>query len=263
EKRGAKSLVDVGCDRTGEALGGALIRVAMLIVPAASQYPVVLALAVLLSLAALAASSRLTRGYIQTLEKSLGNHAVHIDLSSAEDALTRTSVLERLPRPRPATAAARSGETDEPPRRIGASPSPLDPELQDAQALRSGDRDAVVAILRRQDGITAALVPHAVPLLANDAVAADATFALRKVAEEQIGLLPDALIDPNQPFAVRRRLPRVFSVCVSQRAADGLLLGLEDPRFEVRYQSGRSLASILQRNPMVRIDAECIFAFVL
>ena len=28
-------------------------------------------------------------------------------------------------------------------------------------------------------------------------------------------------IDPNQDFAVRRRLARVFSVCVSQRAADG------------------------------------------
>ena len=79
-------------------------------------------------------------------------------------------------------------------------------------------------------------------------------IALRKVAEERVGELIDALVDPNQPFAVRRRLARVFSVCVSQRAADGLLLGLDDLRFEVRFQCARSLAAILEKNPRVRID---------
>jgi ATP:ADP antiporter, AAA family len=74
--------------------------------------------------------------------------------------------------------------------------------------------------------------------------------------------LVDALLDPNQDFAVRRRLVRVFSVCVSQRAADGLLLGLEDSRFDVRRQSARSLASILEKNPRIYIDRERIFAVV-
>jgi HEAT repeat protein len=85
---------------------------------------------------------------------------------------------------------------------------------------------------------------------------------LRKVAEERVGTLIDALIDPNQDFAVRRRLARVFGVCVSQRAADGLLLGLEDLRFEVRYQCGRSLASIIEKNPRVRIDKDKVFEVV-
>ncbi len=80
-------------------------------------------------------------------------------------------------------------------------------------------------------------MPHVIPLLAWDPVAEHAMFALRKVAEEHVGQLADALIDPNQDFAVRRRLARVFSVCVSQRAADGLLLGLDDLRFDVRFQA--------------------------
>jgi hypothetical protein len=49
---------------------------------------------------------------------------------------------------------------------------------------------------------------------------------------------------------------------VSQRAVDGLLLGLEDLRFEVRFQCGRSLSAILEKNPRVRIDRERVFDVV-
>ena len=77
-----------------------------------------------------------------------------------------------------------------------------------------------------------------------------------------VGALTDALIDPNQPFAVRRRLARVFSICVSQRAVDGLLLALDDVRFEVRFHCGRSLSRILAKNPLVRINRERIFDVV-
>jgi HEAT repeat protein len=96
--------------------------------------------------------------------------------------------------------------------------------------------------------MSAALVPHVIPLLAWDPLADEAVPALRQVAEERVGQLIDALVDPNQSFAVRRRLARVFSVCASQRAADGLVMALEDQRFEVRFQCGRSLAAIASRN---------------
>jgi hypothetical protein len=49
---------------------------------------------------------------------------------------------------------------------------------------------------------------------------------------------------------------------VSQRAVDGLLLGLEDLRFEVRFQCGRSLAAILEKNTRIRIDRERVFDVV-
>ena len=50
---------------------------------------------------------------------------------------------------------------------------------------------------------------------------------------------------------MRRRLVRVFSVCVSQRAADGVMFGLDDARFDVRFQAARSLTEILEKNPGV------------
>jgi hypothetical protein len=153
-------------------------------------------------------------------------------------------------------------DTDDIPSGAPASPR-VDPEIQDVLWLRSRDRDQVISVLHRDTGLPAPLIPHVIPLLAWDPVAADAVFALRKVAEERIGALTDALIDPNQDFAVRRRLARVFSVCVSQRAADGLLLGLEDLRFEVRFQCGHSLASLLDKNPRIRIDSERIFEVVM
>jgi len=55
----------------------------------------------------------------------------------------------------------------------------------------------------------------------------------------------------------------VFSVCVSQRAADGLILGLDDQRFEVRFQCGRSLAAIVSKNPRIRIHDQAIYDVVL
>jgi hypothetical protein len=111
--------------------------------------------------------------------------------------------------------------------------------------------------------LSAALIPHVIPLLAWDAVANQAVDSLRRVAEERIGALTDFLIDPNQDFAVRRRLARVFSVCVSQRAADGLLLGLDDVRFEVRFHCARSLRLILEKNPRVHISRDRVFDVVL
>jgi hypothetical protein len=138
----------------------------------------------------------------------------------------------------------------------------LDPEIQEILALRSRNRERVLRVLRDDEDLPAALVPHVITLLAWDGVAEDAVRALRRVAEDRVGELTDALLDPNQAFAVRRRLARVFSICVSQRAVDGLLLGLDDTRFEVRFQCGRSLSAISEKNRFIRIDRERIFDVV-
>ena len=111
--------------------------------------------------------------------------------------------------------------------------------------------------------MTPPLVPLVIPLLAWDPAAADAIDALRRVAEDHVGQFVDVLIDQNQDFAIRRRLARVFSVCTSQRAADGLILGLDDLRFEVRFQCGRSLAAMRERNPAISIDRDRMLSVVL
>jgi hypothetical protein len=135
--------------------------------------------------------------------------------------------------------------------------------LADIAALRSRDRARVLDVLRRREPLSMALAPHVIPLLAWDAVAEDAVKALRSSAEERVGLLVDALVDQRQPFAVRRRLPRAFMESRSQRAVDGLTLGLDDPRFEVRFQCGRSLAAIQQRQPTVHVERDHMFDVVL
>jgi len=117
-------------------------------------------------------------------------------------------------------------------------------------------------LLQSDERLTASLVPHVVPLLAWDPLASDAITALRQVAEDHVGQLVDALVDPTQDFTIRRRLPKVFSTCLSQRAVDGLLLGLDDKRFEVRFQCARSLAAIHDKNPAVRIDEARVFEIV-
>jgi hypothetical protein len=249
EKRAAKSFIDVASDRLGDAVGGGLVRLAILFGPG-TQSSAILSLAMATAIGAVFAASRLNRWYLRTLETSLVNRGAGIDLSDTQDAST-AKVVRGLASGRPVD---RHG--------LGRIAN-RDPEVRDILALRSRDRERIMEILARQEGIPAALVPHVIPLLAWDAVADHALFALRKIAEEHVGELVDALLDPNQDFAVRRRLARVFSVCVSKRAADGLMFALEDPRFDVRFQSARSLAAILDKNPRIHIDRDQIFDLVL
>ena len=258
EKRAAKSFIDVGVDRLGDAFGGGVVQLVLFLAPA-SPFNIILAVTLVCSGMAMVVASRLNRGYVHTLERSLLNRAVELDLSDIEDLTTRTVMLRTL----------RSGVSVEKPAMASHSPGPslipqgVDPEIHEIMALRSRDRDLITPVLRTEDGVPATLVAHIIPLLAWDPVSQDAIYALRKVAEERVGELLDALLDPNQPFAVRRRLARVFSVCVSQRATDGLILGLDDQRFEVRFQCGRSLAAIKEKNPRIRIDAERVYTVVL
>jgi hypothetical protein len=260
EKRAAKSIIDVGFDRLGDAVGGGLVRL-LILLPATQQYSAILVGAVACSAVAIFVAKRLNTGYIRTLERSLLDRAVELDLSDVEDITTRTAVIRTLRTPftagltRDRTSATSAITTEH-------APPVGDPEVMEILALKSRNRERVLGVLRQDEGLPPPLVPHVIPLLAWDPVAEDAVRALRKVAEERVGELIDALLDPNQPFAVRRRLARVFSICVSQRAVDGLMLGLEDLRFEVRFQCGRSLASILEKNPRIRIDRERVFDVV-
>lgn len=264
DKRAVKSIIDVGVDRSGDIIGAMIIQ-RLLWISQPGQTTVLLSLAMGCSTGALIVSSLLKRGYSQTLEQNLLNRAVELDLSDVEDLTTRTALIKTLRTSQGRTNVIERSHGDET-KRTAATPiipaGASNRDIQDILTLQSRDRDAALRVLRNENGLPGTLVPHVIPLVAWDAVANDCVRALRSVAEERVGVLIDALLDPNQPFAVRRRLPRVFSVCVSQRATDGLLLGLEDLRFEVRFQCGRSLLAIVEKNPRVRIDKAQVFAIV-
>jgi hypothetical protein len=200
-------------------------------------------MAIASSIVAILAASRLNHWYVRTLGTSLVSQAPRLGRSETEGPLTR-SMLQKI----------RNSNQEL------AHKTPHD--YSDARALRSNDRKRAIEVLSREDGLSAALVSDAIPLLAGP-LSDYAMFALRKVAEERVGQITDALLDPNHDPAIRRQLARVLSIGVSQRAVDGLLLALDDQRFGVRYQAARSLAMILGRNPRVRIDRDRVLEVVL
>ncbi|MBI3935172.1 MAG: hypothetical protein HY316_10820, partial [Acidobacteria bacterium] len=90
----------------------------------------------------------------------------------------------------------------------------------------------------------------------------DAVTSLRRVAPQIADQLVDALLHPEQPFAVRRRIPRVLTGCPPQQAAEALLEGLSDKRFEVRYQCGCALGVVAKQNPEIHFDPQLVFEAV-
>jgi HEAT repeat protein len=129
--------------------------------------------------------------------------------------------------------------------------------------LRSGDTDRALRALSSGELLTPELVPHVIPLLANDLLARDVTLALRQVAPRVLGQLVDALLDPERPVEVRRRIPRILSTNPTERAVEGLLRGLEDVRFKVRMQCGWALARLRENHPELAIDSQRVVAAVL
>ena len=95
EKRAAKSLIDVGIDRFGDALGGGVVQLVLVLAPAA-QYNIILFVTIACSAVAMLVASRLNRGYVHTLERSLLNRAIDLDLSDIEDLTTRTVMLRTM-----------------------------------------------------------------------------------------------------------------------------------------------------------------------
>jgi len=88
------------------------------------------------------------------------------------------------------------------------------------------------------------LVSFAILLLADKEFHSGAIQALRHGVSKTTGQLVDALCDPDVDFDIRRRIPRVLSVCANQDSVDGLMRGAADERFEVRYQCSRALTKV-------------------
>lgn len=264
QKRAAKPIIDVAVDRLGDAVGGGVIRLVIVFAPL-SQYSFIFALALLCSVAAILAASQLNRWYLRTLETSLVDHAGDVTMTDAIDGAT-ARVLETLRRRAPKENRSLTARTTVAPSAISSStpvPATIRSEVDDILALRSPNRDHVIAVLARPEGIAPSLVVHVIPLLGRRAIGDYAVFALRKVAEEHVGQLTDAMLDPSQPADVRRRLAAVFSIGVSQRSVDALVLALEDALFDVRFEAGRSLVAILERNPLVSVNRQLIERVVM
>jgi AAA family ATP:ADP antiporter len=259
-KRSTKTIIDVGVDRLGDALGGGFIKGVITVIPGLAQN-LLLMTALALSMVSLFIASRLHRGYIKVLEKSLASRAVDVGDIEVGDRITRDTILQTmgsLGLADPLRGGAKPGITrsSKPREEIRAA----DPVVRQILDLRSGEPRRIIPILSSEEGLSLATVPHLLSLLAWDEISDRVIHALRKIAPRVTGQLCDALLDPDAEFAVRRRIPRILVICDSRPAVEGMMSALADRRFEVRCQCGRALARVLERHPDLSVPEADVFA---
>lgn len=252
-KRATKALIDIGFDRVGTIAGSGLTLVALHF--AGHQSAVLLGSVVALALATLPVTRQLHLGYVEALQESLRADAEKLESAPVSQRLSdpsravpspeREQLIERLEELQPGGLTAlvdpnfSAGERANEPPSMQDSAS-TEEALRVAAELTSGVRERVERALGQlapgEPGVA-----FAIRLLGDPRLYTSAVEALSNLARVCTGQLIDALVDPGTDFDIRRRLPRILCKSSTQRAAEGLLLGIADERFEVRYECGRAL----------------------
>ncbi|HEV8550557.1 MAG TPA: hypothetical protein VGQ57_16040 [Polyangiaceae bacterium] len=243
QKRAKKTLIDVACDRLGEALGSGAVLVIAVLGPTLSAR-VELAVAVAASACAVWIALWLERGYVAELAASLRSGRLRLDTEEVRDATTRLTLSQtQLELDRDALLrqieALRRGTARAP------APTPLS-ELW--LALESGDPERINRALLAGplDKNLASLV---VPWLERDETAEAAVVGLRGIATIIPGLLLDVLLDEERPLKLRRRIPRVLRTANHPRVVRGLAEALSAPEPELRQRSALALRELVARHP--------------
>jgi ATP:ADP antiporter, AAA family len=253
EKRAIKMCIDVSCDRMGDAVGAGVLQLLLLFGPQRAVMPILIVTA---SLAAVSfwIAKRMDAAYSNVLEHGLLSRAVVLNGSDVQDSTTlaallhSTTILTKHRTPTQPVPVLQAGMQD-----------PLLIRLAD---LRSGASARIRSALAPDQPFEAAVVPFAIRLLAwKESLEWARAFLLRH-AHRIIGQLVDALLDPEQDFAVRRRIPHILAYTSSQRAVEGLTRALADPRFEIRFNVSRALEFLHRMTPGLQFDREALIAAV-
>jgi len=248
QKRRIKTIVDVGAERAGDFSGSVVAKIVFRL---AVVQPVswILAGAGLLAATALALVSVVDRAYVKALARSLMHRGAELDLSGTLDLTTKTVISRSGLGPAsapPQTAAGLAG----------------DPALLQVALLRSDDPAAVRSAVAAADLNHPLVTAQLIQLLGSREAGAEALARLQGVAERWTGLLCDCLAGNGQDYEVRRKIPGLLGGVPQQRAVDGLLIGLNDERFEVRAQCSRALLRLKRARPELRTSRELLLAAV-
>ena len=256
EKRRTKTFLDVTCDRAGDALGAGIVQVLLLAGTAAilMRELQLLAITIVLAAAGIWLGRRLDVMYLGVIERRLVTHAERTPIVVGSEMGWTILEMATPPKGRPAEPRAAPAPA--------APAPPEDPRLRALADLRSGDRRRVEDALDQLVKPDAALIAQVVQLLAWDDVVSRARKVLESAAASHVGLLVDALVDADTDFAIRRRLPRILGTLSSDPALRGLLQGLDDPRFEVRYQCSHAIDRMLGRMTGLAVDPARVLAVV-
>lgn len=260
DKRATKLLLDVGATRIGDAAAGVLVQLA--IMAGIAAHAPLLGATVLTSGAAFAIAGVLHLGYIRALERGLKARAEALPLAPAADPASllhtfggfdlselRAEVLTQPGAPGSSSGAAPSAPTGDP--------------LARRRAALSGPDPAAVRAALAEAPLPPALVEPVIGLVAWDEVAPFAIQALQQVAERELPRVLAHLLDPDEDFAIRRRLVLVLAGVATTEAVEGLMRALDDRRFEVRYRVGRALSRLVDKQPSLRPDREAVVQAIL
>ena len=267
DKRAIKSIADVGAARVGDIIAASLAQIALWMMLSRAGIPLLVG-AALCSVAAAVTALRLHAGYVAALERGLVSRAVQLDVTDVRDEVTRSTMLRSLG-PLALSQVFSRAQLDPISERDATTlpgvpePNPdVDPDAAHIADLRSRDASRVRRALRSR-AVGPDLLPYVAPLLGWDDVAAEAIAALRRAGPETTEYLAGRLLDPDEEFTIRRRVPLVLALHREPRAVEALLGGLSDRRFEVRYRCGRALAHLLDLDPTLRVPAEAAYRAVL
>jgi ATP:ADP antiporter, AAA family len=249
----AKTVLDVLCDRAGEAAGSGIVQL-VLVAGVASIASSLLTVSLLCAAVALWVGQRFGSLYVGLVEGQLLKYRDEPQVSMISEAGWTLLQVPGEPAAGPAQV-------------VPARPAPVrtrrvDPSIELIAELRSRDVARVSAALGRTSMLGRIHVAQIVDLLAWDAVLPAARSALEQLAPLHLGMLIDAMLDPLTDFAIRRRLPRILGTVATRRSLDGLVNGLGDLRFEVRYHCSRAISHILSRNRNLPVDRAQIIAAV-
>jgi hypothetical protein len=186
-------------------------------------------------------ASSLRKGAVQLDERAIVDSTTRLTLSQTHVELERSQLLSQI-------AAQRASL-------VPGDPEPL---LSAARELLSADPARVKAVLARAP-LDPRLAPLVIALLRHDALVEPATQALGGIVDRIGGQLVDALLDPEQPLAVRRRLPRVLRRASDARAALGLYEAMRAQEPLVRYRAASALSALTANLPLLAPAAERVF----
>ncbi|MEM7139245.1 MAG: Npt1/Npt2 family nucleotide transporter [Myxococcota bacterium] len=248
KKRATKALIDIACNRTGYGIGSLVVMALVALTPTLDMATTsVLIVATVVALASAWMVWRLHDGYIKALASSLHDGSVVLQSDDVFDATT-LHTLARSATTMDRYTLLQSIEEHE--RLQGASVDDTYRQRTTTQldGLLSDDPARVLAALVDPD-LDVSLAAQVVRLLATDLYAQPAYGALEAMGSRVTGQLVDAMLAEETPEVIRRRIPRLLRKTQDPRAAQGLVTGLADEAFEVRYRCGHALASLRRDDP--------------
>ncbi|MFT7580045.1 MAG: ATP/ADP translocase [Myxococcota bacterium] len=273
-KRPVKTLIDVGADKLGAAIGGAFAVFVVGLLPEAANVVLVIT-AVVCAVAALASSRALARGYIDALaarlkSRTLDEAAIALlgddERQAVEATLARidtAAVLRDLAAPIPSTSEALDAVVDAvvAEHQTQAAPMPAAKKHPkgpgafevSAAALMNAAPEAVIAALRSTNPVPRSWVGALLPRLSEDACADAVAQALTRAAPANLGALFDALGDPALPSSARLRIVGIASQVPTQRCVDELVRALDSDVFPIRFAVARALRDVATKRPSLLV----------